>query len=468
MTDDTSFASIDGKDSPLAGLIGRFQGQPLEADDFFRHFVNALPAAIYATDPDGYVTYFNEACAAIWGCRPELGKAKWCGSWRLFWPDGRELPHDQCPMAVAVKERRVIRGLEAVVERPDGSRVWLIPNPTPIYDDSGTFLGALNLLVDISDRKRVEEAAHRLAAIVESSNDAIYSVDLDGVIQSWNAGAEQIFGYAAEEIIGKSIKGTLIPPDHDAQEDASIERLLAGQLVETYEAVRRRKDGSLFDVSLTVSPIKDACGSIVGASRVVRNITEHKRAEAQVAVLAREAEHRTKNILATVAATVRLSHSDTADGLKKAIEGRIQALANAHALFVESGWAGADLRTLVVQELAPYSQDGEMRAEITGANVVLEPSSAQSIAMALHELATNSAKYGALSRSQGRLDVRWSRSPAGRLVIDWIETGGPRVAPPKHNGFGTRVMQAVIQQAAGEIRFHWHADGLACEIILSV
>ena len=181
--------------------------------------------------------------------------------------------------------------------------------------------------------------------------------------------------------------------------------------------------------------MKNAEGKIVGASKIARDITERKRTEAQVAVLAREAEHRAKNILATVQATVHLSQSDTPDGLKHAIEGRIQALANVHSLFVESRWTGAELRTLVTQELAAYCREGEPRVRIGGPNVLLEPNTAQAIAVTLHELATNAAKYGALSVPDGHVHVEWSRGEDEPLVLRWTETGGPRRQSSRAKGF---------------------------------
>ncbi|HEX2135308.1 MAG TPA: HWE histidine kinase domain-containing protein [Microvirga sp.] len=126
-------------------------------DRRFRQLLDALPAAVYTTDATGRITFYNEAAAELWGCRPELGKSEWCGSWRLFWPDGRAMPHDTCPMATALKEDRSVRGLEAVAERPDGTRVPFIPYPTPLHDASGKLVGAVNMLVDITERKRAEE-----------------------------------------------------------------------------------------------------------------------------------------------------------------------------------------------------------------------------------------------------------------------------------------------------------------------
>ena len=154
------------------------------------------------------------------------------------------------------------------------------------------------MLIDLSDRKRADQIGQRLASMIELSDDAIVSKNLDGTITSWNKGAERIFGYTAAEAVGQSIT-ILIPSEHQ-QEETILERIRRGQRVDPFETVRRRKDGSLIDISLTVSPVKNEQGEIVGASKIAHDITERKRHEAQIALLAREAEHRTRNILATV------------------------------------------------------------------------------------------------------------------------------------------------------------------------
>jgi PAS domain S-box-containing protein len=304
-----------------------------------------------------------------------------------------------------------------------------------------------------------------LASIVEFSDDAIFSKNLDGVITSWNKGAEQLFGYLAEEVIGKPV-AILAPPERRGEDYAILERVRLGDRVHNYETIRRRKDGSPIDVSVTVSPIRGAEGTVVGASRVVRDITERKRSEAHISVLTREAEHRAKNLLTNVKAIVRLSQSDTPDGLKKAIEGRIEALANVHSLFVQSRWTGAELRRLVKQELSPYSRDAEMRTQIDGPTVMLKPDLAQAMAVALHELATNAAKYGALSEAKGQVRVEWSCA-ADQVVLRWIEAGGPHVNRPTRKGFGTHMIEAMIKgHEGGDVRLNWQPDGLACEIAL--
>ena len=267
--------------------------------------LEALPAAIYKTDTDGRITFYNEAAAQLWGCRPELGTSTFCGSWKLYWPDGTPLPHDQCPMAMALKERRPIRGMEAIAERPDGTRVPFVPYPTPLFDSSGAFVGAVNMLVDISDRKSHEDNENLLASIVSNSDDAIVSKNLDGIITSWNVGAEKLFGYLAAEIIGKPIM-ILIPAERENEEPMILERIRRGERIDHYETVRRRKDGSLVDVSLSVSPVKSG-NKVVGAAKIVRNISEKKRAEERMILLAREVDHRANNLLAVIQAAISLS-----------------------------------------------------------------------------------------------------------------------------------------------------------------
>jgi PAS domain S-box-containing protein len=230
-----------------------------------------------------------------------------------------------------------------------------------------------------------------VAAIVDSSDDAIVSKNLDGVITSWNKGAERIFGYTAEEAIGEPIT-IVIPQDRQDEERAILTRIRRGERIDHFETVRQRKHGSLIAVSLTVSPVKNAEGKIVGASKIARDITEQKRIQEQLTTLAREAEHRSKNLLANVQATVNLSQSDTPEGLKKAIEGRIQALSLVHSLFIQTRWIGAELSAIANQELAPYSGTAGNRVRIAGPQILLDPTTAQAIAVCLHELATNAAK----------------------------------------------------------------------------
>jgi PAS domain S-box-containing protein len=309
-----------------------------------------------------------------------------------------------------------------------------------------------------------EERLRWLASIIESSDDAIVSKDLNGIITSWNNGAERVFGYAAEEAIGQPIT-LVIPPDRQDEERAILTRIRRGERIQHFETIRQHKHRGLIVVSLTVSPVKNAEGKIVGASKIARDITEQKRSQERIATLAREAEHRSKNLLASVQAAVVLSQSDTSEGLKQAIEGRIRALANVHSLFAETRWIGAELSAIATQELAPY-KESEMRVRIDGAQVLLRPDTAQAIAVILHELATNAAKYGALSTIGGRIELNWFHEADGQLILCWTEMGGPRVQRPTRQGFGTRVIEGMASQYRGKAHFDWRAEGLVCEIAL--
>jgi PAS domain S-box-containing protein len=427
-----------------------------------------LPFAVYICDQEGLVLRYNRRAAELWDRSPKVRdpEERFCGSYRMFRPDGSLLPHDQCPMADVLRTGVSVRGQEVHIERPDGSRGIALVDIEAVKDSEGNVVGAVNCFQDVTERKLGEEAALRLAAMIASSDDAIIGKDLDGTITSWNGGAQRIFGYLAEEIIGKPIM-ILVPPDRQKEEETILERIGRGERVEHYETIRKRKDGSSIEISLTISPVRNAQGKVIGSSKIARDITERKRSEAQIINLAREAEHRTKNILSTVLATVRLSHSDTSDDLKQLIEGRISALAEVHGLFAQSRWAGAELRTLATQELLPYRSETDARVRIDGIPIVLEPNTAQTIAISLHELATNSAKYGSLSVPDGRVEITWYRTADGRLSLRWIEAGGPTVTPPTHRGFGTSIIENIIAgQLRGEVRFDWRDEGLTCEIIL--
>jgi PAS domain S-box-containing protein len=278
-----------------------------ESEARFRNLLFALPAAVYTTDPEGRITLFNDQAAQLWGRRPDIGKDLWCGSWRIFRPDGTPLPHDQCPMAACLREGRSIQGEEIVVERPDGTRACVLPYPVPMRDASGKVVGAVNMLVDTTDHKRAEEARYRLASIVESSDDAIITQSLDGTITSWNKGAERIFGYSAEEIVGFRITMLAAPESSDDPLEI-LERIQKGERVEHYETLRRTKDGRNIFVSLAVSPIRDAEGQIVGASKIARDITEQKRLEEELRDRTRqlsEADRRKNEFLAMLGHELR-------------------------------------------------------------------------------------------------------------------------------------------------------------------
>ena len=249
-----------------------------ESEVFHRLLIHALPMAIYTCDGQGRIMMHNQAAVSLWGREPEIGKDLWCGSWKMYRPNGDPLPLDECAMAVTLREGRSVRGQEIIIERPNGSRRHVLQHPELVCDAAGEVAGAVNMLIDITDRKKAERATAHLAAIVDSSDSAIVGKDLQGVVTSWNRAAERLFGYTAGEMIGRSIL-RIIPLDRRDEETRILDRIGRGQTVEPYETIRRRKDGSDVPVSLTVSPIIDAHGRVIGASKIARDISEQKRAE---------------------------------------------------------------------------------------------------------------------------------------------------------------------------------------------
>ena len=258
---------------------------PRQSDARYREIIEALGVAVYTTDAAGRITSFNEAAATLWGRRPELGKDLWCGSWRLYWPDGTPMRHDECPMALTLKEGRPVRGVEVVAERPDGTRVPLLPHPSPLRDGSGALIGAVNVLVDLTERKRAEadlqESEARMAAVLKEAVDGIITIDAGGVIQSINAAAARIFGYDEDEMVGKNVT-MLMPDEYTRQHLDSLRRYLetgeARVIGIGREVEGRRKDGTIFPVDISVSEV------VLGDTRlftgIVRDLTERKRAEA--------------------------------------------------------------------------------------------------------------------------------------------------------------------------------------------
>jgi PAS domain S-box-containing protein len=410
---------------------------------------------MFAWKLDGAIEFWNAGAERLYGFAPN--EAVGHSSHSLL---QTKFPIDFAELHSQLRNKRYWAGeLHHICK--EGREVIVDSRMQLLGDDT-----VLDVNRDVTQFKALEQRLRSVAAIVESSDDAIVSKNLDGVIANWNKGAERVFGYSAEEAIGQPIT-IVIPKERLHEEHEILTRIRRGERIDHFETVRQRKDGSLIDISLSVSPVKNEEGKIVGASKIARDITEQKRNQEQIATLARETEHRSKNILANVQAIVAVSQSDTVDGFRQAIEGRIRALANVHSLFVETRWRGANLQTIAKNELAPYSEADDRRVQIYGPPLLLTPDVAQAMAMTLHELATNAAKYGALSAPEGRIDLKWWRDGA-QLTLQWTEIGGPTVQKPTRRGFGGRIIERMINQLNGKIDFEWRADGLVCQIIFDM
>ncbi|MFO0832306.1 MAG: PAS domain S-box protein [Phycisphaerales bacterium] len=258
-----------------------------ESERRYRDLVESLPAAVFTCDAEGHVELYNQAATDLWGREPVVGRDRWSGAWRQERLDGTELTPADCPVA------RILRGEEAVVPeeftivRSDGTRRQVIPHPRALRDAAGHVIGVVNMLMDITDLRSAEQSRSLLAQIVNSTDDAVISKSLDGLVTWCNRGAEKLFGYPAAELVGRPGR-MLIPQEFWADEAAMLAQIRAGEHVEHYDTLRRRKDGSLVDVSISLSPVRDSSGRIVGASKIARDITERRRAEQE---LKRHREH---------------------------------------------------------------------------------------------------------------------------------------------------------------------------------
>ena len=287
----------------------------------------------------------------------------------------------------------------------------------------------------------------RLSAIIESSFDAIVAKDLNSIITDWNPAAERMFGYTAEEAIGKSIT-MLIPPELQDEESNIIRRIRANERVESFETIRLRKDGSRFHVSLTVSPIRDADGRVVGASKIARDITETRENERRIRLLLREINHRVKNQYAVILSIIRETglRSITIEEFQAKIRTRITGLATSNDLLVRTQWDGSTLAEVIGEQLAPFTH--EQLVTVNGPLISIGAPAVQNLGMAFHELGTNSAKYGVLSGRAGSISIAWtidetSTDPEVTLVWDEHFDLPLEEEPGTSTGFGTVVLQRI-------------------------
>jgi PAS domain S-box-containing protein len=279
----------------------------------------------------------------------------------------------------------------------------------------------------------------------------------------WDEGQYQIFGVASQKfsVTPENIR-TLIHPDDWHNLRVGYERISNEGHAHQLEFRVRRPDGQIRWCIGSAAATMDDDNRVVRISGVTFDITDRKEAEERQTLLAREVDHRAKNALALVQSILRLTQAKSLPTYITAVEGRIKALSRAHTVLSQSRWQGADLRRLVDEELAPYRVGNIDKIKTVGPNVLLQAAAAQTLGLTLHELATNAAKYGALSSISGSLQVSWMLND-GKLIFDWRESGGPATKPPSGKGFGTKIILASIEnQLRGHIDFDWRPEGLHC------
>ncbi len=281
----------------------------------------------------------------------------------------------------------------------------------------------------------------------------------------WDQGQCEIFGVDRSTFVPTldSVRPLINPEDFELL--ARAFRKVA-QNANTFQTEFRvlRANGDVRWCTGTAAASFDERGHLIWLSGVTADITERKRAEERQILLAEEVDHRARNVVAVVQSIMRLTRADSIDEYIGALDGRIGALSNAHRLLASSRWEGADLTRLVEEEFAPYRAEGNERVSMRGPIVLLPPATAQTIALALHELATNAAKYGALSTDAGRVDLTWRAEP-DKLELVWAESGGPEIIPPSRRGYGSRAIVAGIErQLGGLVTFDWQVSGLRCTL----
>lgn len=363
---------------------------------------------------------------------------------------------------------RTLTRLEQEVALADGSASYIM-RILPYRTVDNVISGVVITFIDITDRKRSEEAQARLAAIVNNSQESIIGMTPDGMITSWNPGAERTYGYSAEEAIGRPLS-FLFVTNRTAELRQILDRLKRQQAQQTMaETERLTKDGRRIFVSYNASPVRNAAGRVTAVAVVERDTTERKQAEQRQQLLLAELNHRVKNTLASVLSIAGRTRQSSAslEEFSRSFEGRVQSLASAHELLAENVWSGADLRQILLRELQPY-HEGKDPPVLTGGEVFLPARAALVFAMAFHELATNASKYGALSATGGAVKVGWRMAKSAAapfLRIDWAERGGPKAERPAQDGFGLSfVKRSVAYELHGSAEFTFKPAGLQCRI----
>jgi PAS domain S-box-containing protein len=366
----------------------------------FRQLLEALPTAVYTTDAQGRLTFYNRAAVELSGHCPEVGTTHWCVSWRLYWPDGSPMSHDECPMAVALKEDRPVRGVEAIAERPDGTRVHFMPFPTPLHDASGALIGAVNMLVDITQRKQAEAEQRRLNETLEErvaertremsdaftrlrvseerfrllvqgvTDCAIFMLDPDGRVANWNLGAQRIKGYTAGEIIGCHF--SQFYRAEDRRRGVPENALATARRVGKYEAEgwRVRKDGTKFWASAVIDAIHDEPGELVGFAEITRDLTEKRAADERL--------HQMQRMEAVGQLTGGVAHDF--NNLLTAIMGNLEMLTTvlpaggSASRYTDAALRAAARGAQLTQQLLAFSRRQEIRPQTVAINECLNES----------------------------------------------------------------------------------------------
>jgi PAS domain S-box-containing protein len=347
----------------------------------------------------------------------------------------------------------------------DGRAIYLESRHQAIESEGELFVLETNH--DVTERKRADAETARMAAIASASQDALFGLTLDGKIEAWNPAAERLFGYAADEIVGQHVS-VLADEDHRDEQSRILESLSGGGSIGPLDTVRLRKDGAIFNASLSVAPVKAADGKVTGMSAAVHDITDRKEWEARQLLMSRELAHRVKNSFAVLQSILRstLKSSRSPEHFAEAFSGRLHSLAAAQDILTASDWKGAEFGALARRQLAFYLESAPGRLTITGPEVNLPADHAVPFGLILNELATNAVKHGALSVPDGAAALSWrvetGTGKGRRLIVEWTESGGPGAAGPHPDGFGSTLIEKSL--ASAKVTRVFGPDGLVCEL----
>jgi two-component sensor histidine kinase/PAS domain-containing protein len=435
--------------------------------------LDALPIGVYACDVDGNILRVNRRATELWGRAPRLldPTQRFCGSFRVESLDGDLIPPGETPMARAVATGESFDGVEAVVQNPDGKRWVARVNVAPLRDDKGSVVGAINCFQDVTHEREMRVSLERqqrnfdLAMLASKMGTWRYTTADNICIYDDNA--QHLYGLREPRFLhDKDGVDAKFHPDDLELMWARVAKAVDPEGDGRYDVEYRVKqlDGSWRWLSAWGIVEFEGQGAmrrpvaIVGASR---DLSERKQAEELQRLLTNELNHRVKNTLATVQSIVNQTLRGTADidSARTAANARIVSLAGAHDLLTDRNWSGADVAALVARAVAPFAAD---QIKIDGPSLDVSPSQALALSLALHELATNAAKYGALSLSEGRVELRW-KVQNNQLKLSWRESGGPPVLPPSRRGFGSRLIEnALSRDLNGGSRLEFAPGGLCC------
>jgi two-component sensor histidine kinase/PAS domain-containing protein len=439
--------------------------------------LDALPIGVYACDIDGQILRVNRRAIELWGRAPRLHDAtqRFCGSFRVESLDGDFIPLGETPMARAVLAGESFGGVEAVVQNPDGKRWVACVDVAPLRDADGSVVGAINCFRDVTREHEMRLTLERqqrtfdLAMIASRMGTWRYSMADNICIYDENA--QELYGLTQARFLHDKagVEAKFHPDDMDLMW-ARVAKALDPEGDGRYDVEYRVKqlDGSwrwLSAWGLVEFEGQGAGRKPVAIAGASRDLSERKQAEELQRLLGNELNHRVKNTLATVQSIINqtLRGATDIELARIAANARIVSLAAAHDLLTDRNWSGADVADLVARAVAPFATG---QISVDGPSLDVSPSQALALSLALHELATNAAKYGALSRPEGRVELRWNAQD-DQVNLSWRESGGPQVVPPSRRGFGSRLIEdALCRDLDGRTRLEFAPEGVRCSIAI--